>query len=500
MSAITPAPSTATTAALPQITAAPTTPLTLSVENNAEISKALTQALNQASNADVIALKLIALTSKNQLLTLLNNMPLTLNIGSNQLPKYVQDLIAKLSDNPNTPVTLLMKVVSNGSGGMPQLAFLDQKSANLLNTQSIASGVVVNSAQEMMNPQNKVPSSPLSQSSPLNIMIAQATLNAASTQKGLAPLLLNLQQINEAIVSEPKHIIKQSLQPLLNQTSALIMNSEKPINASQIRTLMQLSGLFYEANFQNTNPQQTDLKGLLTQVRDALVQFKTQIPQAQVSSEISTFEKSTNHSDLKTPAPPLKHGALPVEQAVKAALPPELPLTQLVERLISQAQGALKRITLMQIASLPETANPEQPKLSYEQTPRTYMFEIPLRTPEGMASLGFKVQGPIKEDQKNAAAEKIRDIWQVKFGVNLEPLGAIEAHIQIKTVHASFAKISVDLWAERIDVARSFQSSRMDLRDVLTKADFDVEELHVHVGKPVVTPAQNSSHVVDMHL
>lgn len=477
---------------------------------NIEHSVELKNALAQSTVGDVISLKLIALTSTNQLLTLLGNTPLTLNLGvATQAPQYIQDLINNLTNNHNTPTTIQMKVISNGHA--PQLAFIDKKSANDLSPAVIA--------------HNKLPSSP-----PLSAVISQVTLNAASTQRGLASLLSSLQHINENAVSLPQHMIKNSLQPLLDSLNARTIQSDKPINATQIRTLMQSSGLFYEANMQKAglNAVKGDLKGLLIQVREILNQAQAQnniLHASHQSKEEITLQK-TRVFDLKgsdknetSLAPPLKNGALPYEPLVKSIVPNELPLSNLVERLIGQTQGAIERITLMQIASLPTTSlptttpqdvseksAPENNRLSYahntqaEQTPRSYMFEIPLRTPDGMASLGFKVQGPLKEEQKNTPMEKTRDIWQVKFGANLEPLGAIEAHIHIKTLNASLAKISVDLWADRIDVARSFQNARFALRDMLTKANFEVEELHVHVGKPIIPTDHSATHVVDMHL
>jgi hypothetical protein len=464
--------------------------------------------LAQKAVDSVVALRVLSITSGNQLLTMLDNSPLALKWPQGDIPADVRASIT--NGQP-----LLMKILSLGAS--PQLAFVGVGQTAQQAMAAATTGLGINVAltsiqtkdgasltsQANMSPPDikatvniaQIPSSALAKA------VGQATLQAAARQEGLAPLLANLQQILTNPLSSDQDYIGRMLQSTLLALNNQTLDAEQPIAAEKIRALIQHSGLFHENRGLNTPDflNTRDLKGLLLDVRQLLAHIRPH-HNAEISPPL--LEHDT------PPPPPLKGGSLPHEALTKAAIPADMPLIPMIDRLIGQASGTIERITLMQLASLPdhvtqnpsshETARPHAP--NQEQTPRNYVFELPIRTNEGTASLGLKVKGPLKDQNSSNSYETTRDIWQVEFGLDLEPLGPIQAHVHIRTVQNGLAHVSVNVWAERTEVARTFQNKRADLWQALSNAQFEVDELHIQSGKPAAVTAHTSPHVVDIQL
>lgn len=217
----------------------------------------------------------------------------------------------------------------------------------------------------------------------------------------------------------------------------------------QIASSIRNSGLFLEARLANLAPGSApptgDLKALLNGAKAAL-------------------------PDLSARA---------AERASVASPPAEL--ARMVE-------GAVERIKLQQLASLPD-----HPGLSItdDRSQSTRLaLQIPLaiqgqERPE-TAMIGLMIEHQphsdrpadvsVDEDDKNATEGFP---WKVRIAVDLEETGPVQAEIALRG-----QRIAVTLWAERKSMAEDARAAIGTLHQALTGAAFEVSNLEVRDGRP----------------
>ncbi|CAN1542784.1 Flagellar hook-length control protein-like, C-terminal [Rhabdaerophilaceae bacterium] len=191
---------------------------------------------------------------------------------------------------------------------------------------------------------------------------------------------------------------------------------------------------------------------------------------------------------------PRSPGALPdkVEQLSQAntrnAVPDrangQLPATELA-RLV---EGAIERIKLHQIASLPD--NPGLVVTDDRAQASRIALQIPL-APQGLerpetAMIGLVIEheqrpdlpvGLTVEDEGGQNAEAFP--WKVRIAVDLEETGPVQAEIALRG-----QSVAVTLWAERHTMAERARAAIGTLHQALVDASFDVRALDVRDGRP----------------
>jgi len=130
------------------------------------------------------------------------------------------------------------------------------------------------------------------------------------------------------------------------------------------------------------------------------------------------------------PAPPVRDAALSPQAPAAATLPEHADLSALVEHLAPQVEQALARLTLHQLASLPDGGS------------SAWMFEIPLATPQGTAMAQFEIE----RDGAGSGGGDAAAPWRARFSIDIEPLGPVHVHVAM-----SGGKAAVSVWAERGD-------------------------------------------------
>ena len=137
------------------------------------------------------------------------------------------------------------------------------------------------------------------------------------------------------------------------------------------------------------------------------------------------------------PAPPMRRAALTGQTPAPPALPADADAAAIVQHLRPRAEQAEARQTLQQPAALPDG------------TTTTWMFELPVATPQGTAVAQFEVD----RDAPEAGVAEAPESWRVRFSVDIEPLGPVHVHLGMKGGRAA-----VTVWAEReggLDLLRS---------------------------------------------
>jgi hypothetical protein len=174
------------------------------------------------------------------------------------------------------------------------------------------------------------------------------------------------------------------------------------------------------------------------------------------------------------PPPPYRGAPLAGQAPEPATIAPDTPPHEAAERLLSQADGALARQTMLQAASLPD-----QPSVAMSHTDpnQRWTFEIPFVTPQGTGVAQFEVS----RDGKNTQGEAQASIWRARFSLDLEPMGPVHAMVAIVGERAS-----VTLWAERTTTATQLTEQSGLLSEALRAAELEPSDFLVRVGTPPV--------------
>lgn len=218
---------------------------------------------------------------------------------------------------------------------------------------------------------------------------------------------------------------------------------------AQIATSIRNSGLFLEARLANlqpgTAPPTGDLKALLNGAKATLPDLSARLG----------------------------------ERASAASPPAEL--ARMVE-------GAVERIKLQQLASLPD--HPGLNITDDRSQPMRLALQIPLaihgqERPE-TAMVGLMIEHQPQTDRphdvkvdEDGDNEAEGFPWKVRIAVDLEETGPVQAEIALRG-----QRIAVTLWAERKSMAEDARAAIGALHQALTGAAFEVSNLEVRDGRP----------------
>lgn len=163
------------------------------------------------------------------------------------------------------------------------------------------------------------------------------------------------------------------------------------------------------------------------------------------------------------PAPPMA-GAAPVPQPPVA--PSEAAPAVVIRALAPLVEAAIARQELHQIASLPTARTSDEPPAAAR-----WSFEAPLVTPQGAAVAGFEIRRDAPDAQGGeGSAAAASPAWRVRFAIDLEPMGPVEAQVVLRG-----AKAGVTLWAERPETARRLARDGERLTAALSRVSFEAE-------------------------
>ncbi|WP_369723128.1 flagellar hook-length control protein FliK [Bradyrhizobium sp. LLZ17] len=185
--------------------------------------------------------------------------------------------------------------------------------------------------------------------------------------------------------------------------------------------------------------------------------------------------------------PPPFRGALPSPQSIASpSLAPDTPLAAAVHRLLDDADAAIARQTLLQVASLPDRVDASGHRV--DPTVPQWNFEIPFATPQGTAMAQFE----ISRDGGNESADPARRAWRARFSLNVEPTGPVHALITLNG-----DKTFVRMWAERPATAQQLRAGIGELSQAMTKAELKPGDIVVRDGTPPQPAPARAGHFLD---
>jgi Flagellar hook-length control protein FliK len=217
-----------------------------------------------------------------------------------------------------------------------------------------------------------------------------------------------------------------------------------------------------------------------------------EIPRAANATAIITSsdgKAAQGNPATNTPPPPFR-GALPSAQPIASpSLAPGQPLATTVHHLLDDTDAAIARQTLLQVASLPDRADPNGNRID-PSVPR-WNFEIPFATPQGTAMAQFE----ISRDGSGNEVEAAKRTWQARFSLNVEPAGPVHALISL-----TGDRTSVRMWAERPQTAAQLRAGATELTKALSQAELTPGDIVIREGTPPQPAPARAGHFLDRAL
>jgi len=200
---------------------------------------------------------------------------------------------------------------------------------------------------------------------------------------------------------------------------------------------------------------------------------------------------ATASTQQESGQPPPCRGAAPSAQPIAVAtLTPGAQPRDIAQRVLDQADGAIARQTLLQVASLPDRAETGgvQFNANISDTSSRWSFEIPFAMPQGTALAQFEIE---RDGSSGNQVEPTGRIWRARFTLNIEPTGPIHALVSLIG-----DKTAVRMWAERPETALQLRAQSEQLVQALRAAELEPGDIVIAVGAPP-PPAAKAGRFLD---
>ncbi|MCB1471377.1 MAG: flagellar hook-length control protein FliK [Rhodobiaceae bacterium] len=296
--------------------------------------------------------------------------------------------------------------------------------------------------------------------------VAITRAQSVAVQGGLGPLFAHL----AAVLADPtRPRLDRPADAAARHLLGLRLPADALSDPQRLQAGVKASGTFLEAALGKGQAAQGDLKSALlalaNALRDAGEDGATQVPARAPLPQAGKNETA--------PQPPERHAAPQPQRPSAPALPLTAGADDVLRQLAADTQGALARVRLLQIASLPDTNGGPRPDPASDAQPRVWQTEVPVAIGRETSVLGLRIE----EERRKRSDGGQEPVWRVRFAVDLPQAGAISAAITYTA-----PRISVALWAEREETSQALAAEASALRDVLQAADLDVEALDIQTG------------------
>ena len=284
---------------------------------------------------------------------------------------------------------------------------------------------------------------------------------ALSRQDSVGPLLQSLAQVVQKAAVLPEPILRAALGVLAQR----IVVSDGRVRAADIAQGVLRSGVMLEASLLAGTPEPSDAKAGLLALRDGLARWLGAAAPAAVQPRMAA-------------EPPLR--GLPLRAAELGQAPlPESP-RDAGHLLHAQADAAISRLKLMQLASLPD-GDPTRPN------PPVLRMELPFLIGHELvlAQLQVSREGPRREADRKRG-------WSMRFALNFSATGEVGAEVGVLG-----PVVSVVLWAAEAETAAAMRDALPELRDTLAAVGLSAGSLRVREGAPQGPEAVAAGQLVD---
>jgi len=269
---------------------------------------------------------------------------------------------------------------------------------------------------------------------------------ALARQNSVAPLLASL----AAIIAKPGALPEPVLRAALQVLGQRVQVPSSGPTAQLLETALAKSGVYLEAGLAKGAPA-ADLKSGLVALKSALTTFLGGNPAPVTSAQQAS--------------PPLR-GLPPRAEPLDLPPLPDAP-RDAARALHGQADAALSRVKLMQLASLPDT-DPTRP------TGPELRMEVPFLIGQELVMAQFQVF----RDGARRQAEAKRG-WTMRFAMNFAATGEVGAEIGL------FGRaVNVALWAADAGTAANLEAALPELAPALAALGLEPGAVRVRALPP----------------
>ncbi len=301
---------------------------------------------------------------------------------------------------------------------------------------------------------------------------AQALRGALPRQLPLAPLLANLGNLAARLQNTSDPAGKELTQ-LARQVMDGLAGKGDVSQGAGLKQAVLNSGVFLEAKLAASlagGPPLPagDLKaGLLRLLAGLQAQTASGGPQERSATDTSAAARDAGRT-APTATPPLRGGLPQAQASVNSALTAATLPTSTTE-MLRQTEGALARLQLSQIASLPSEQQPQ----------RLWSLELPVQQDQRTDLFQLRI-----EEEAPGTARDSATPWSVMLAFDLPSLGPVHARILVNG-----PQVSATLWAEHPSTAALFNAQLEELRAGLQRAGMLVGRIACTEGSPTSPPA-----------
>lgn len=288
---------------------------------------------------------------------------------------------------------------------------------------------------------------------PPQAALAQMIPEATTKQNSVGPLLTSLAALVSTPTGLPEPILRAAMQVLGRR---ILVPPDGRVSGEAIERGVAQSGVFLEAALAGGTPPQADTKAALLNLRAIVTRWLGEVPQpAPMAGD--------------QPAPPV-HGLPPRAAPIEPPPLPEAPRE--IARLVhEQADAAISRVKLAQLASLPDAPGP-----------RVSGTEVRVELPFLIGHELVMAQIQIAPDGRRREGADRRRGWTMRFAMNFSATGEVGAEVGVLG-----SAVNVALWAAEPDTAEALTSALPELTGALQAIGLKPGAIRVRRGAPEPT-------------
>ncbi|MFQ5470550.1 MAG: flagellar hook-length control protein FliK [Gammaproteobacteria bacterium] len=284
--------------------------------------------------------------------------------------------------------------------------------------------------------------------------------------------------LENKLVKQPESTIKQPVQHIKENAEQMLRGLFKNGSSSQSAPRTDMPAAKKQVD--------NDIKTGLIRVVNSLLR---QLPAEKQTPAVTASTTPSKAASTLLPNP-LPHGRIenspsnPVEarQAPPAqTLENESIITRMVTELLQLASGALARVQVNQLASVP----------GEDQNTPILSFELPVKSGEKVETIQIKIG---KEDK--GSQEYAEPRWTATLTINVESLGSIHALVTV-----TGNQVWTKLWAEQPEALELINREVQKLDEGFRKKGLEVGNIQCQRGMPPVHFTSAQSHqLVDINV
>lgn len=283
---------------------------------------------------------------------------------------------------------------------------------------------------------------------PLQALLSAVGDAALADQDSLGPALATLNRLLAKTPDLPPAIAKAAQALLAAQLSL-----DGEVSGEELRQALARSGVFTDPALAG----KTDIKSALLQLRSALV--------------VWLGPDALGSSNSRRPAPPARGGVPRSQSSSLPAGDDGLSARDLARALLGEANSALHRMRLFQLAALPDTTPGSE-----ASKPSQVLVEIPVRLGQELCMAQFQVG---RDGANGGSQQEARRGWQMRFSVNFSAIGEVGAQIGLLG-----HRVNISIWAERSATAEALQSMLPEVTQALAAKGIETVSLQCRHGIP----------------